>query len=80
MQPARKASSHPDCGKIRRSSYWAPWHRSPSYDLRRAPYDHPDFTSNALCGDLLGGSFRNLLMNTPQAPCLRLSYFRQDEV
>jgi hypothetical protein len=26
----------------------APWRRRPSYDLRRAPCDHPDFTSNAL--------------------------------
>jgi len=25
-----------------------PWYRSPGHDLRRAPYDHPDFTSNAL--------------------------------
>ena len=33
--------------------FWAPlrytpWRRRPSYDLRRAPCDHPDFTSNAL--------------------------------
>ena len=35
--------------------FWAPlrytpWHRRPSYDLRRAPCDHPDFTRNALRG------------------------------
>jgi hypothetical protein len=30
---------------------YPPWHRSPSY-LRRAPYDHPGFTSNALSEDL----------------------------
>ena len=34
----------------------APWHRSPSYDLRHAPYDHPDFTSNALSEDLFSAS------------------------
>src|ERR687890_568645 len=34
----------------------APWHRSPSHDLRRAPYDHPDFTSNALSEDLCSAS------------------------
>ena len=34
----------------------APWHRSPGYDLRRAPYDHPDFTSNALSEDLFSAS------------------------
>src|SRR5688500_917538 len=32
----------------------APWrrhtHKCASYDLRRAPRDHPDFDSNALCG------------------------------
>ncbi len=30
----------------------APWHRSPDYDLRREPYDHPDFTRDALSEDL----------------------------
>ncbi|HTJ54913.1 MAG TPA: hypothetical protein VL380_05805 [Nitrosospira sp.] len=40
------------CGKIGRSWRCAPWHRSPSYDQRRAPYDHPDFNSNALSEDL----------------------------
>ena len=34
----------------------APWHRSPSYDLRRAPYDHPDFTNNALHENLFRDS------------------------
>ena len=38
-----------------RATLWAPqrytpWHRRPSYDLRREPCDHPDFTSNALRG------------------------------
>jgi hypothetical protein len=56
MQTARKASSHPGCGKIGRSLRCAPWHRSPSYDLRRAPYDHPDFASNALSEDLFSSS------------------------
>jgi hypothetical protein len=50
-QTARKASSPRGCGKIGRSSCCAPWHRSPGYDLRRVPYDHPDFTSNALSED-----------------------------
>src|SRR5690349_9585228 len=36
------------CGKIGRSLRYTPWHRRPSYDLCRAPCDHPDFTSNAL--------------------------------
>src|SRR5690348_5816828 len=34
----------------------APWNRGLSYDLRRGPCDHPDFTSNALHDDLLRGS------------------------
>jgi hypothetical protein len=42
-QTACKAPSHPGCGKIGRSWRCAPWHRSPRYDQRRAPYDHPDF-------------------------------------
>ena len=56
-QTARKAPSHLGCGKIECSWRCAPWHRSPSYDLRRAPYDHPDFTSNALNEDLFRASF-----------------------
>src|SRR5690242_9241900 len=36
-----------------------PWHRSPSYDLRRTPCDHPDFTCNALHEDLFKGSLNN---------------------
>jgi hypothetical protein len=35
---------------------YAPWHRSPGYDLRRAPYDYPDFTGNALSEDLFRDS------------------------
>jgi hypothetical protein len=35
---------------------FAPWHRSPGYDHRRVPYDHPDFNSNALSEDLFNGS------------------------
>jgi hypothetical protein len=54
-QTACKAPSHPGCGKIGRSWRCAPWHRSPSYDQRRAPYDHPDFNSNALSEDLFSG-------------------------
>jgi hypothetical protein len=52
----RKASSHPGCCKIGLSQRCTPWHRSPSCDLRRAPCDHPDFTSNALHEDVFGGS------------------------
>ncbi|HVW65713.1 MAG TPA: hypothetical protein VHB01_11945 [Nitrosospira sp.] len=52
----RKAPSHPGYDKIGHSWRCAPWHRSPGYDLRRAPYDHPDFTSNALSEDLFKGS------------------------
>ena len=58
-QAARKAPSHPGCGKIGRSWRCAPWHRSPSYDQRRAPYDHPDFNSNALSEGLFSGSLKN---------------------
>ena len=41
--------------RVPRATLWAPlrctsWHRGPSYDLRRAPYDPPDFSSNALGG------------------------------
>ncbi len=32
-----------------------PWHRRPSYDLCRAPCEHPDFTDNALRGGLVQG-------------------------
>ncbi len=55
-QTARKAPPHKGCSKIGRSPRCAPWHRSPGYDLRRAPYDHPDFTSNALSKDLFSAS------------------------
>ncbi|SFU30709.1 hypothetical protein SAMN05216417_10196 [Nitrosospira multiformis] len=48
-QMASKAPSHPGCSKIGRSLRCASWYRSPSYDLRRAPRDHPDFDSTALC-------------------------------
>jgi hypothetical protein len=34
----------------------APWHRSFGYGLRRAPYDHPDFISNALSEYLFSAS------------------------
>jgi hypothetical protein len=34
----------------------AVWHHGSNYDLRRAPYDHPDFTGNALNEDLFGAS------------------------
>jgi len=57
-QTARKTPPHKGCGKIGRSPRCAPWHRSPGYDLRRAPYDHPDFTSNALSEDLFSASLR----------------------
>jgi NAD(P)-dependent dehydrogenase (short-subunit alcohol dehydrogenase family) len=55
-QTARKTRSRLGCGKIGRSWRCAPWHRSPGYDLRRPPYDHPDFTSNALSEDLFSAS------------------------
>ena len=52
------AARSPLCGAPRATLWgaWrcAPWHRSPGYDLRRAPYDHPDFTSNALREAYLG--------------------------
>jgi hypothetical protein len=60
-QTACKAPSHPGFGKIGRSWRCAPWHRSPSYDQRRAPYDHPDFNSNALSEDLFSGSLISLI-------------------
>ena len=46
------------CSKIGRSPRYTPWHRRPSYDLRRAPCDHPDFISNALREGLFRGSLR----------------------
>src|SRR5690242_7950905 len=39
--------------------HYTPWHRRPSYDLRRAPCDHPDFTSNALRGGFVHRFLRN---------------------
>jgi hypothetical protein len=62
-QAARKGPSHPGCGKIGCSWRCAPWHRSPGYDLRRAPYDHPDFTGNA--------SSENLFSDSPNLSCSR---------
>jgi hypothetical protein len=56
-QTARKATSHRGCGNIGRSWRCAPRHRSPGYDQRRAPYDHPDLNSSALSEDLFSGSF-----------------------
>jgi hypothetical protein len=44
------------CGKSGLSLRCTPWHRRPNYDLRRAPCDHPDFTSNAPAEDLFRGS------------------------
>ena len=66
-QTACKAPSHPGCGKIGRSWRCAPWHRSPSYDLRRAPYDRPDFNSNALSEDLFSGSLNKQHLHAQQA-------------
>jgi hypothetical protein len=57
-QTARKAPSRKGCSKIGRSWRCAPWHRSPGYDLRRAPYDYPAFSSNALGEDLFSASLR----------------------
>jgi hypothetical protein len=59
-QIAREAPSHAGCGKIGRSLRYTPWHRRSSYDLRRAPCDHPDFISNALREDLFRGSLNIL--------------------
>jgi hypothetical protein len=55
-QTACKASSHSGCDKIGHSWRCAPWHRSPGYDLRRAPYDHPDFTQQRAQQDLFSAS------------------------
>ena len=52
-QAACKALSHMGCGKIGCLRCCAPWLRRPSYDLRREPCNHPDFTSNALHGGLV---------------------------
>jgi hypothetical protein len=62
-QTARKAPSHVGCDKIARSPRYTPWPRRPSYDLRRAPCDHPDFISNAPSEDLFRGSQRNGLQD-----------------
>ena len=43
---------HPGCGKMRRLRRCAPRHRSPGYDLRRAPCIHPHFDRNAIRGGL----------------------------
>jgi hypothetical protein len=56
-KPSDKAD-HPEspvpqgCGKMRSLRRCAPWLRSPSYDLRRAPCIHPHFACNAICGGL----------------------------
>jgi CrcB protein len=64
-QTTRKSPSHKGCGKIGCSPRCAPWHRSPGYDLRRAPYDHPDFTSNALSEDLFSASLNPVFPTLP---------------
>src|SRR6266498_4894635 len=43
-----KSPVPPGCGKMRRLLRRAPRHRSPSYDLRRAPRIHPRFARNAI--------------------------------
>jgi len=67
-QTTRKAPPHKGCSKIEHSWRCAPWHRSPSYDLRRAPYDHPNFASNALSEDLFSASLGTV--NICYAPAL----------
>src|SRR5690242_16680315 len=52
--------------------FWAPqrctpWHRRPSYDLRRAPCDHPDFIHNALRGGFIQ---RFLKLNHSSSNCI----------
>src|SRR5258706_6017907 len=59
-QIARKAPSHPGCGKMRRLLRRAPRHRSPSYDLRRAPRIHPHFARNAIRVGLVQRFLRSL--------------------
>jgi hypothetical protein len=56
--PSAARSPLPGLLGLRSGELWrcAPWHRSPGYDLRRAPYDHPDFTCNALGADWFSGS------------------------
>src|SRR5690348_3201896 len=78
-QAARKALFHVGCGKIGRSPRCAPWHRRPSYDLRRAPCDHPDFTSNALHENLFRGSLevtQQLLRNEGEEEMLLKPWLR----
>src|SRR5690348_2167527 len=61
-----------------------PWHRSPSYDLRRAPCDHPDFTCNALHGHLFRGSLKLEGLSTSYTLGIELSSrdsdFRHDRL
>jgi len=82
-QSARKASSRLGCDKIGRSLCCTPWHRRPSYDLRRAPCDHPDFISNALRGGFVQRFLtyephdsRVVLANTRRTRALRRSFSR----
>ena len=51
-QSARKALSCRGCSQNGCSRRCAPWRRSPGYDLRRVPCDHPILTRNALRGGI----------------------------
>lgn len=61
--------SHLGCGETGYSSRHAPWHPSPGYDLRRLPYDHPDFTSNVLSENLFGDSFITSCLESAKHYC-----------
>jgi hypothetical protein len=54
MSSAGRCNLAAGCG--RPVHFDAVWHRNPGYDYRRAPYEHPDFTSNALNADLFRDS------------------------
>jgi farnesyl-diphosphate farnesyltransferase len=55
----------------------APWHRSPGYDLHRAPYDHPDFNSNGLSEDLFSASLDHQVRQQVMfAPSIHAREFR----
>ena len=56
--PCRGLPASPEPLGLRSGEPWrcAPWHCNPGYDQRRAPYDHPDFYSNAFNDNLFTGS------------------------
>ncbi len=63
-QFACQTPSHMGCNQIARSLHRPPWHRSPSYDLRRSTRDHRDLVCNAARGEVNQRFLKEALINS----------------